>query len=378
MNWHRYRAALRWPGKISASLVHLPAMKSVLAGFLAMASVSHWLPAHALTYMQTLDFVAPDQSIWGSGGTAGFNYSDSVSFSIPLGLGSASVGYSVGANSGTVSAGFYGNMSADYTPSLSAPGTTSISLSYQGQDRTINLPPLCLPFVGCIPTGTVPVLGGQLTSTLGAHAQLTSSLGNVGPDFTLDINESFNSQLDQTVSGSDSVPDVVQVPVVDILIGSAGVQMGVTQTNSFTATGIEGFLYYSREGSGITSSMPFLLPTDSGVNLSFDLLDPGTWSFWFVDQTLENTFSTSLDLDLGLFYETFAGCGFLGTSSCSGSTNLLSVTAYDGNPFALDFNNITNLNGFSIEVSAIPVPAAIWLFGSGLIGLIGIARSKKA
>jgi hypothetical protein len=29
-------------------------------------------------------------------------------------------------------------------------------------------------------------------------------------------------------------------------------------------------------------------------------------------------------------------------------------------------------------VSAVPVPAAAWLFGSGLIGLIGIARRKKS
>ena len=28
--------------------------------------------------------------------------------------------------------------------------------------------------------------------------------------------------------------------------------------------------------------------------------------------------------------------------------------------------------------SAVPVPAAVWLFGSGLIGLFGIARRKKA
>jgi hypothetical protein len=31
---------------------------------------------------------------------------------------------------------------------------------------------------------------------------------------------------------------------------------------------------------------------------------------------------------------------------------------------------------FSIGVTAIPVPAAAWLFGSGLIGLIGLARRK--
>lgn len=29
------------------------------------------------------------------------------------------------------------------------------------------------------------------------------------------------------------------------------------------------------------------------------------------------------------------------------------------------------------DVSAVPVPAAVWLFGSGLIGLIGVARHKK-
>ena len=30
-----------------------------------------------------------------------------------------------------------------------------------------------------------------------------------------------------------------------------------------------------------------------------------------------------------------------------------------------------------VELTVVPVPAAVWLFGSGLIGLIGIARRKK-
>jgi peptidyl-prolyl cis-trans isomerase A (cyclophilin A) len=29
------------------------------------------------------------------------------------------------------------------------------------------------------------------------------------------------------------------------------------------------------------------------------------------------------------------------------------------------------------NVSAVPVPAAVWLFGSGLLGLVGVARKKK-
>ena len=30
------------------------------------------------------------------------------------------------------------------------------------------------------------------------------------------------------------------------------------------------------------------------------------------------------------------------------------------------------------KVSAVPVPAAVWLFGSGLLGLVGVARRKKS
>jgi PKD repeat protein len=42
-----------------------------------------------------------------------------------------------------------------------------------------------------------------------------------------------------------------------------------------------------------------------------------------------------------------------------------------------DFGQI-DFSTIEINVSAVPVPAAVWLFGSGLIGLIGIARRKKS
>jgi len=32
----------------------------------------------------------------------------------------------------------------------------------------------------------------------------------------------------------------------------------------------------------------------------------------------------------------------------------------------------------TLNIEAVPIPAAVWLFGSGLLGLVGMARRKKA
>lgn len=61
-----------------------------------------------------------------------------------------------------------------------------------------------------------------------------------------------------------------------------------------------------------------------------------------------------------------------------------------GDSFTLDYSAHVPLSdqtgfagvywGMHLEgvVSAVPVPAAVWLFGSGLLGLVGVARRKKA
>ena len=56
---------------------------------------------------------------------------------------------------------------------------------------------------------------------------------------------------------------------------------------------------------------------------------------------------------------------YAGTISGSGTT-------YDGNEAHW------RLEGIMATSSAVPVPAAVWLFGSGLVGLVGVARRRKA
>jgi len=62
------------------------------------------------------------------------------------------------------------------------------------------------------------------------------------------------------------------------------------------------------------------------------------------------------------------------------------IDGVDSNNNALDFElgcitpgsaNIAGMGDCSVtQVSAVPVPAAAWLFGSGLVGLVGFARRK--
>jgi len=66
------------------------------------------------------------------------------------------------------------------------------------------------------------------------------------------------------------------------------------------------------------------------------------------------------------------------------------VDCRDGDTFTLDYSATVFTGGFSGKgnakyslhlegtISAVPVPAAIWLFGAGLLGLAGVARRRKA
>ncbi len=108
------------------------------------------------------------------------------------------------------------------------------------------------------------------------------------------------------------------------------------------------------------------------------------------------TFSGSFSIGGGLASGTFSGLNvnqysFLGSTTgdaggymdiTSGSL-LQGLASYTGG-FVINWSGdaLASSGGMigsgKLDVPAVPVPAAVWLFGSGLLGLVGIARRKSA
>ena len=80
---------------------------------------------------------------------------------------------------------------------------------------------------------------------------------------------------------------------------------------------------------------------------------------------------------------------YLFTNISTTNSNWSSTQAYDTGAWSFafrsgnqrSFNTAVSNYSWAVhdgDVSAVPVPAAVWLFGSGLIGLVGFVRRKKA
>jgi len=96
----------------------------------------------------------------------------------------------------------------------------------------------------------------------------------------------------------------------------------------------------------------------------------------------ENWFAGVMDGDPAHYENNFLfGNGYVQGFDLGTPAPFFSSHSYllgDGvNAQLLDWN-LSADGSLTYGVSAVPVPAAVWLFGSGLLGLVGVARRRKA
>ena len=112
------------------------------------------------------------------------------------------------------------------------------------------------------------------------------------------------------------------------------------------------------------------------------------------DFTITSTSGSLFDFESGIFTSLYssqdltvtaflngAPVGSVSTTLDEASTEniIFGFFGVDAVQFVTSTTNQLVLDNLKVSsVSTVPVPAAVWLFGSGLLGLVGIARRKKA
>ena len=177
-------------------------------------------------------------------------------------------------------------------------------------------------------TGTPPGDSITITNTSTTAFQIDS--------ITIDLSSSFGN----VIFDPNNVPDI-PFSVTNV-IGDAG------------------FLGTPVFSDGFLQTSPVTRTVYQALTLTFGDFDP-------LEKILINL---DLDPDAGGTLFAVNGDDFAGSK--------LSITFSDGSTDIIRVGTYVSTGTFTAATTVVPIPAAVWLFGSGLLGLIGVARRKKA
>ena len=152
----------------------------------------------------------------------------------------------------------------------------------------------------------------------------------------------------------------------------------ISITNAQTVTSVEGWF-----GEGTEGTITAAIYTDngSGVPVSelfssqFILNNPSTVP---TVHAWDGAFGLSWLLNPGTYWVAFeVRAGDTGSGLMPDNVpSPLDDYAFR-NTSGTDWQSLSSNESLGFRVSRVPIPAAVWLFGSGLIGLIGFARRKN-
>ena len=192
------------------------------------------------------------------------------------------------------------------------------------------------------------------TTVLGSDANLAKLFAADGAGDTIEF-----AVLGGQYTGSASLPNFETAGVAKFLTtttGNSTTSISAATTASLTKmAGLNTDVGTINSNSGGANSVEGTNPATSGV---WDILNTAGTAYWDGAGILNyNTLGTTANL----YYMTGGG------GIASKTTNVLEATA------SLSSGGLT-LTGGTVTT---PLPAAVWLFGSGLLGLAGVARRKS-
>lgn len=110
-------------------------------------------------------------------------------------------------------------------------------------------------------------------------------------------------------------------------------------------------------------------PVQPGIGVSFSIFDSGDNLLNSIFQEAGYTFPDGTNQSS--FPEALVSLDFLGIASYA-------TFDFSGSSTRYILDNFSGTFGSSEEIPVIPVPAAVWLFGTALIGLVGFSKRRKA
>jgi len=116
--------------------------------------------------------------------------------------------------------------------------------------------------------------------------------------------------------------------------------------------------------------------TGSSVGDIVDILNFASFSpvsnFLTIEGFQLDLTTLSVDAQISLFLS-LSGTGVLSGNGFDSTPATWTLTAQ-----SVDFGGgVVTPTTYSMTVAAVPVPAAVWLFGSGILGLVAVARRRK-